>query len=104
MLETLTRETFAPHVGETFRLHLSDQQSIDAALLEASVVGTPPPGSAVRAPFSLIFKGPAAPMLPQQIYRVEHATLGALDLFVVPIGPSQPKHGPGGMLYEVIFN
>ena len=42
----------------------------------------------------LLFRGPSLPILPQRIYPLEHAALGRLELFIVPIGPGQ---------YEAIF-
>jgi uncharacterized protein DUF6916 len=33
-----------------------------------------------------------------RIHRVEHEELGALDVFLVPIGPDQ-----AGMCYEAVF-
>ena len=50
---------------------------------------------------SLIFAGSSSPLLPQQLYQMEHEKLGTLQLFVVPIGPD-----PEGqrMRYEVAFN
>jgi hypothetical protein len=50
-------------------------------------------------PFSIIFRGPSGQSLPQRIYRLEHAQLGTLDLFLVPIGPDGV-----GMCYEAVFN
>ena len=38
-------------------------------------------------------------MLPQAIYRLEHAALGAMDVFLVPIG-----RVADGIRYEAIFN
>lgn len=55
--------------------------------------------SNARAGFSLVFRGAAVPQLPQGVQRVVHPTLGALDIFLVPIGPDSQ-----GMRYEVIFN
>jgi len=53
-----------------------------------------------RAPFSLIFAGPAAPVLQQATWPLEHAALGRREIFLVPIGP-----GPdGAMRYEAAFN
>jgi hypothetical protein len=49
--------------------------------------------------FSLLFRGPATPSLPQQIYEWSHEKLGNRSMFFVPIGPLE-----GGMGYEVIFN
>jgi hypothetical protein len=37
--------------------------------------------------------------LPQATYRLEHATLGAMDVFLVPIGQDRE-----GVRYEAIFN
>jgi hypothetical protein len=102
MLETLTLETFSPHVGETFRIPLQGDQAIELELVDArslfdSYAERPGPRTA-RAPFALVLKGPASPVLPQRIYPLEHATIGRHELFMVPIGPDQ-----GRMRYEVIF-
>ena len=49
--------------------------------------------------FSLLFRGPMAPLLPQQIHEWSHDKLGNRSMFFVPIGPVD-----GGMGYEVVFN
>lgn len=51
-----------------------------------------------RQAFSLRFMGPAQPVLPQSIYRLENATMGVMDIFLVPLGPQD-----GGMRYEAVF-
>ena len=92
--------TFARHVGETFTLRLADQQTLTVDLIAAKSRRWPgSPVSAPDRPFSLEFlsRGPAP--LPQRIYRLEHPTLGALDLFLVPLGPEG-----GGMRFEAVFN
>lgn len=49
--------------------------------------------------FSLIFHGPAQPVLPQATYTLEHAALGTLAIFLVPVGrDAQAVH------YQAIFN
>ena len=100
MLETFTLATFAPHQGETFQVPLSEGVSLALTLHEATPLGAAaaPPG-ARRAPFSLIFLGPAAPLLPQRIYRLSHPSIGTFDLFLVPLGPGQ-----GDLRYEAIFS
>jgi hypothetical protein len=55
--------------------------------------------ASTREPFSLVFAGPAAPVLPQSIYRLENDDLGALEIFLVPIG-----RDAGGTRYEAAFN
>jgi hypothetical protein len=36
--------------------------------------------------------------LPQRIYRLEHAALDPLEIFIVPIGPDAE-----GMRYQAVF-
>ena len=95
MLENLTIESFTGHKGSTFRLVAAENGAVDLTLAEVTPLGD----SGARQAFSLIFHTPAgAPIAPQKVYRLEHEELGALDLFVVPLGPK------GGVLrYEVIF-
>jgi hypothetical protein len=46
--------------------------------------------------FSLLFQGPAEPLLAQGTYRFEHAQLGVMPLFMVPVARSAQ-----GVWYEV---
>jgi hypothetical protein len=94
----LTLETFAGRIGEHFRIHASDELTLDATLLEASAAGSVASPQS-RAPFSLIFGGPAQPIVPQRIYRLEHDELGAMELFLVPLTPSAD-----GARYQAVFN
>jgi hypothetical protein len=97
-LGTLTLEAFSGHVGAEFRLHAGDDIVLDLVLAEVDSLGDPP-GPEIRAPFSLIFRGPGDKIARQAIYRVEHDTMGALELFVVPLQPDAD-----GARYQVIFN
>ncbi len=96
MLKSVTIETFAPLIGERFRLSAGDGQATDVKLIEATPLGASARGG--RQPFSIVFLGPAAPVWTQRIYRVEHEALDPLDLFLVPVGPRD-----GGMQYQAIF-
>ena len=100
MLETFTAETFAPHVGTTFRLYPDESHGLDVELVTVTNPGAQTAASEQprRIPFSLVFRGPGNFVLPQRIYRIEHAAIGTFDLFLVPIGPDQ-----AGMRYEAIF-
>jgi hypothetical protein len=96
-VEDLTCEHFAPLVNKTFQIQ-ADSSAIEAELIEARPLGRGRKGR--REPFSLIFRAPASAVLPQRIYTVHSEALGALDIFLVPIGP----HEAGtGLLYEAIF-
>jgi hypothetical protein len=92
-----TVETFTPHVGSTFRLELPDG-SLDLVLDEAAGVGVEEQPSGARPQFSLSFRGPPQPILPQRIYHLVHPGLGELDIFLVPIGA-----GAEGVTYEAVF-
>ena len=104
MAETLRYASFAPLVGESFRLESGPGAALELALIEAKRLG---PGAednveedenGQRRPFSLLFRGPAAPRLDQGTFRLEHGVLGALDIFLVPMEPD--AEGPR---YEAVF-
>ncbi len=101
MLETVTLETFAPHVGEPFEIQPADGAALAATLLAVE----PVPGGrdaarlgVRRVPFSVVWRAPRGADVPQQICAVRHPALGTLELFLVPIGPDEV-----GMRYEAVF-
>ncbi len=96
VVQTLTVETFAELIGGRFALRAGPDATLDLELIEANPLGARPGRG--RAPFSVLFRGPLAPVMPQRIYPLVHETLGSLELFIVPIGPRD-----GGMVYEAIF-
>jgi hypothetical protein len=90
-LERLTAGDFTALKGGRFRIAPADAAPFEAELVEVHELAGEPGG---RVPFSLVFEGgPRAP-IPQRIHRVEHEALGALDLFLVPVGPGR---------YEAVF-
>ncbi|HEY0780924.1 MAG TPA: hypothetical protein VGE98_00605 [Thermoanaerobaculia bacterium] len=99
MLEDLTDASFRPHCGSRFHVAMGGQPDLDLELVE--VVPYAPGGTAEakRTPFSLYFRGPASSVLPQRIYRLQHAAMGALDLFLVPI-----RREGDTLVYEAVFN
>ena len=100
VLDRLTVDAFAPLVGEAFAL---DDEAGRTELVLVEARSTEPGAPAVdadgrRTPFALLFHGPAEPVLTQRIRRLEHAALGTLEIFVVPVGrDAQRVH------YEAIF-
>jgi hypothetical protein len=102
MLETFTAQTFTPLVGQPFRIGRADGPPVEIELIKVTEWGSlgsgGRPDGPPRTPFALLFRGPQAGSLPQQIYPVEHDQLGAFDLFLVPVGPDD-----AGMRYEAIF-
>ena len=96
MSDTLTIESFAPHVGTSFRLHAGDRR-IELRLTRAAKVMESEAARLARTPFSLFFL--ALVLLPQQIYRVTHDGFAEpLDIFLVPIA-----RDASGFTYEAVF-
>jgi hypothetical protein len=95
-LETLMKESWSECLGGSFELLDDGGGTIIMKLAEVTGLGRGAPGR--RDPYSLVFRGPPAPILPQRIYRLRHERMGDLELFLVPIGPDGE-----GMRYEAIF-
>ncbi len=93
-LSELTPDYFEPHAGENFTLGAKGA-SLELKLVEIKRLGT-----ALRkgGAFSLLFTTAPGPFLPQAIYPITHPKLGALDLFIVPLGPKK-----GANQYEAVF-
>lgn len=96
MIENFDVSTFSERAGEPFRLLGDDGSSLDLQLVSVTPGAAPPDGR--RQPFSIVFRGPIEPVLPQQIYRFAHDELGSFELFIVPIGPDD-----AGMQYQAVF-
>ena len=80
----LTLDHFSALCGDRFAVLDPGFDGLWADLVEAQPLGEA--GFNGRQPFSLLFNGPAAPVLPQRTYRLAHARLPELDIFLVPIG------------------
>jgi hypothetical protein len=102
MTESLTCEQFAQHLGSVFQLLMLSKAPLQLKLVEATPYqahfAPQDRESATRSPFSLVFQGTLEIELPQKIYTLEHAQLGKLDIFLVPIARKQD-----GMRYEAVF-
>jgi len=93
----LSLDNFATLVGEPFSLGDESGEIQPAVLVEASAL--PGPAFNGRAPFRLMFEGPAEPVMAQCTFKVEHSALGRLDIFLVPVGRSA-----AGVRYEAVFS
>ena len=100
-MQWLTHGQFVDRISEAFEVRDASVAAVTLTLAETSMSdasgGTGPDGTERRA-FSLLFRGPADPLLPQRTYRLEHPELGGLDIFLVPLGPDSE-----GMRYEAVF-
>ena len=93
--EDLTRDALAENVGTKFRVAVESGEAPEIELVEVSeeVRG----GGSRR--FAIYFRGAPTFFMPQRTYRLEHATLGEFDLFIVPIARDAE-----GFRYEAVFN
>jgi hypothetical protein len=90
----LTPADFEPRIEETFCIP-TPAGEVQLRLVEVRKLGQAHrQGSA----FSLTFRSPPGPFLPQAIYPLQHPALGVLELFLVPLGPKD-----GGNSYEAVF-
>ncbi|GAA0195089.1 MAG: DUF6916 family protein [Brevundimonas aurantiaca] len=88
-------QSFAGVAHEAFDL------SVGEATMPLTLVEVAPlPATGLNPqPFSLVFRGTSAIVLPQKMYSLSNATLGRLSIFLVPIG-----RDPAGVLYQAVFN
>ncbi len=93
--ELPARDAFAGCLHTRFRVLNVQPEPVDLVLEEVSQLKEMPG----RQSFSLFFLGPVEGMLPQHIYRLQHAALGEMDLFLVPVGRRE-----NGFEYEAVFN
>lgn len=97
-LDRVGAADFSPLLHDNFRLVTADASPLDLELVEVHESARQRPAQK-RSSFSLLFKGSRDSLLPQQMHRMEHATLGAMDLFLVPVQEDQ-----NGYYYEAVFN
>lgn len=79
----LNLDWFKPLQGDAFALS-AEATTLDLVLTEVTPMraraGLP------RQPFSLGFEGTRGRLCPQGIYRIDHATAGAIEILLVPLG------------------
>ena len=105
MAVELVSETFAGRIGERFEaVPAGGGQSFDLVLSqceEASAASREEVREQFgRVPFSLLFHAADRDRhWPQQTFRLRHAELGELELFLVPLGPDER-----GMQYQAVIS
>ncbi|MBX3010714.1 MAG: hypothetical protein KF832_04370 [Caldilineaceae bacterium] len=96
-LEAPTSTDFSSHLNQPFKLEV---ESLPPILLKLSAVRGINQAEHEREyttthQFVVVFHGPLRPLLPKQIYCLQHPTMGKLKLLFVPVGPSG-----GSMQYQ----
>lgn len=94
-LSTLTADDFSKHVNTVFTFHDGNREWPFTLISVSTLPGRP----RKRQPFSLMFTGVPGVVFPQRIYSLNHASMGRMEIFIVPIGADAE-----GTQYEVIFS
>lgn len=90
-----THDQFAAAANSCFIAQLGDGRSAEFSLDKVSGLNE----NGVTRAFSLTFRAPSDVPAEQSIYQFSHETLGALELFLVPI-----RSDGDGIYFESIFN
>jgi hypothetical protein len=101
VLDKLTVDDFRPAVGQPFSLDAGEAGTVELELVTARTIepGAPPVDAAGRrTPFALDLRGPADQILPQATYRLDNDAVGAMEIFIVPVGRTEARTD-----YEAIF-
>jgi len=90
---------FAPRLGEALDVELTADATEPQTLVELKPLPAHKFPGMLRDPFSLMFRSPSPVEMPQKIYRLKNEAMGALDIFLVPVGRDQH-----GTIYQAVFN
>jgi len=94
-LENLTSRTFLETLNSSYTVTLPDHAALTLKLFEVEEKND----SVRLEQFSLLFRGPVSPQIPQAIHRLRHDGLGEVDLFLVPVGADAE-----GTVYQSVFS
>ena len=95
MSKLLHLSDFKPQLKKIFQVHRESAGIVKLTLVE--VTGRDREGI---ESFSLIFKGPKEPALPQMTYKIKQTKLGEFRLFLVPVVSGEQN----AVLYQAIIN
>jgi hypothetical protein len=95
MSTNVTNEAFAAALNTEFVMHLEASEAITLKLVQHQV----PLLNAVQECFTLLFQAPPHAPNQQSLRTLQHATLGELEMFLVPV-----KKTEEGLFYEAVFN
>ena len=92
----LTASDFSTYIDRAFPVTAGEVQLM---LVLTEATARAPVATHLRTPFSLMFRGPAQPILPQGTYDFEHPQHGTLAIFIVPVGADAT-----GVQYQAVFS
>ena len=95
MEAALEHSEFSKYLNSNFRVRISDEQTVDAELIEVTELMV----SARQERFAIVFRTANDFFLGQGLRTLEHDEMGKCELFLVPIGRDEK-----GTSYEAVFN
>jgi|SRR5215203_661048 len=95
MSDLFDRDRFAAALGSPFKLTAAGDESVDIELAEVSERTR----RHNQHGFSVVFLVPESYSVEQGLYDLKHETMGALQLFLVPVGMKD-----GRLQLEAVFN
>lgn len=96
----LTKTMFEQNLNTKFRLLDERLEPQPTDLIELDLIELKDgPSTPRQEQFALRFRGSRNRVLPQRLYPMKHDSIGAFDLFLVPIGQDET-----GTFYEAVFN
>lgn len=95
MNELPTREDFLKQLNTKFRVYFNGENPTEVELTEVSELRERPRSET----FNITFLAPNDIPPEQMLYKVEHDSLGATELFLVPFDRTEK-----GLYFESIFN
>lgn len=93
-MRELSLDEFSGREGEAFELLLGE----GVVTLKLTRVQALPPTGREAGAFTLDWRGPAEPVLPQAIYTLRQGD-DLFEIFIVPLGQDRD-----GVRYEAVFN
>lgn len=94
-LSELHGKSFADHLHSDFKVDAGSSGFLTLRLAEVKEPSTPPHIEL----FTLVFKGPATPRLPQRTYALEHEKIGSFSIFLSAVAAEED-----GIHYEAVFH
>jgi hypothetical protein len=92
----ITAETFVPHVGKAASL----SNGHEFMLVTVDVHTSPEASSRRQSGFTLILRGPRAPVAPEGMHRLTFESGASFELYVIPIHTPSRDHQD----YQIVFN
>jgi hypothetical protein len=97
MASTLTEAEFSKHLNTKFRV--TGDPPVELELTEIKSYPSRPNEESGMERFSVFFAGSGDFYLPQRVYTLEHDSMGAFELFLVPVARDEKS-----FRYEAVFN